>query len=336
MPEINKYAQQQIERIKERCERIKPLVVIHCITYNHEQYICDALDGFVMQKTDFPFVAIVHDDASTDNTAEIIKDYAEKYPDIIFPIFETENQYSKKNGSLTLIMNTACQATGAKYIAMCEGDDYWTDPLKLKKQVAFLEKNLEYSMCFHKVKVLENNLPKVNSYGHLVSDKDYYIQEILYQFIVPTCAVLTRTECVYNCPKHKNFIVGDNVLWTSCASYGKIKGSDESMAVYRRVSDGWTARSYSSRKLAYETTKKWIEHYRAMKYCFPNINSNIFDSLILGKMATASRIELLLCKPSFFSSFRQYFKAYKYKYIYCFFKSILKRFSLLFTKNGRV
>ena len=74
----------------------KPLVAIQCITYNHEPYIRDALEGFVMQKTDFPFVAIVHDDASTDKTADIIREYAEKYPDIIKPIFETENQYSKR------------------------------------------------------------------------------------------------------------------------------------------------------------------------------------------------------------------------------------------------
>ena len=76
-----------------------PLVSIRCITYNHEKYIRDALEGFVMQKTNFKFEAIVHDDASTDNTAAIIQEYAEKYPEIIKPIFETENQYSKHDGS---------------------------------------------------------------------------------------------------------------------------------------------------------------------------------------------------------------------------------------------
>ncbi len=101
-----------------------------------------------MQKTNFPFVAIVHDDASTDGTAAIIKEYAEKYPDIIKPIYETENQYSKRDGSLTRIMKEACEATGAKYIAMCEGDDYWTDPLKLQKQVDFLESHPDYGMCY--------------------------------------------------------------------------------------------------------------------------------------------------------------------------------------------
>lgn len=119
------------------------MVTIRCLAYNHEPYIRQCLEGFVMQKTNFRFEAIVHDDASTDGTAAIIKEYAEKYPDIIKPIFETENQYSKHDGSIRRIMN---EHTNGKYIALCEGDDYWTDPLKLQKQVNFLESHLEYTM----------------------------------------------------------------------------------------------------------------------------------------------------------------------------------------------
>ena len=126
----------------------KYLVAIKCATYNHEPYIRDALEGFVMQKTNFPFVAIVHDDASTDGTPDIIREYAAKYPDIIKPIYETENQYSKRDGSLRRIMNAAVEASGAKYVALCEGDDYWTDPLKLQKQVDFLESHPDYSLVF--------------------------------------------------------------------------------------------------------------------------------------------------------------------------------------------
>lgn len=122
-----------------------PLVTIRCLVYNHEPYLRQCLDGFVMQKTNFPFEAIVHDDASTDRSAEIILEYAERYPDIIKPIFETENQYSKGDGSLTRIMNAH---TRGKYVAMCEGDDYWIDPYKLQKQVDFLEGNPEYGMCY--------------------------------------------------------------------------------------------------------------------------------------------------------------------------------------------
>ena len=126
-----------------------PLVTIRCITYNHEPYIRQCLEGFVMQKTNFLFEAIVHDDASTDGTAAIIREYAEKYPDIIKPIYETENQYSKRNGSLTRIMDAHMRG---KYIAICEGDDYWIDPLKLQKQVDFMEGHPECGLCYTKMR----------------------------------------------------------------------------------------------------------------------------------------------------------------------------------------
>ena len=122
----------------------RPLMVsIWCITYNHEPYIRQCLDGFVMQKTNFRFEAIVHDDASTDGTAAIVREYAEKYPDIIKPIFETENQYSKGDGSLDRIFQETCKG---KYTALFEGDDYWIDPLKLQKQVDFLECYDDYTL----------------------------------------------------------------------------------------------------------------------------------------------------------------------------------------------
>lgn len=126
------------------------LVAIHCLVYNHEPYLRDCFEGFVMQKTSFRFVAIVHEDCSTDHSADIIREYEAKYPDIFRPIYETENQYSKPDGSLGRIMNAAIDATGAKYIAMCEGDDYWTDPYKLQKQVDFLEIHPEYVACGHR------------------------------------------------------------------------------------------------------------------------------------------------------------------------------------------
>ncbi len=141
----------------------KPLVSIRCLVYNHEPYLRQCLDGFVMQKTDFAFEAIVHDDASTDNSAAIIREYAEKYPDIIKPIYETENQYSKKDGSLRKIMNEAIHPD-AKYVAFCEGDDYWTDPNKLQLQVEFMKRYSECTLTYHACKnILEEK------------DKEYYL-----------------------------------------------------------------------------------------------------------------------------------------------------------------
>lgn len=137
------------------------LVAIKCLVYNHEPFLRDCLGGFVMQKTKFRFVAIVHDDASTDGSANIIREYSEKYPDIIKPLYEIENQWSKHDGSLDRIVDDKLVATGAKYIAICEGDDYWTDPYKLQKQVDFMESHPDYSVCFH------------NYRNHIVKNDEY-------------------------------------------------------------------------------------------------------------------------------------------------------------------
>ena len=127
------------------------MVSICCITYNQASYIRDALEGFVNQKTDFAYEVLIHDDASTDGTADIIREYADRYPDLIFPILQTENQYSKGLTNVSGTFNFP-RARG-KYIAMCEGDDYWTDDRKLQKQVDYLEANPGCSLCFHSAKV---------------------------------------------------------------------------------------------------------------------------------------------------------------------------------------
>lgn len=138
------------------------LVAIWCLVYNHEPYLRDCFEGFVMQKTNFRFVAIVHDDVSTDRSADIIREYAEKYPDIIKPIYETENQWSKHDGSLDRIMNNAIAATGAKYIAWCEGDDYWTDSYKLQKQVDFLDSHPNVGLCYTDFNIYDEKSNSLN------------------------------------------------------------------------------------------------------------------------------------------------------------------------------
>lgn len=213
-----------------------PMVVIRCTVYNHEPYLRDCLEGFVMQQTNFPFVAIVHDDASTDNSAAIIREYEEKYPNIIKPIYETENQYSKQDGSLGRIMNAAIEATGAKYVAMCEGDDYWTDPLKLQKQVDFMEANPEYSICFHKVKRLIQqtgefkdeidviDMPGRSTIVDLVEGNYIHTPSALYR-IYPKIIkqYLNMMSCLF----------GDYTTWLLLANKGDIFKFEDIMAVYR-------------------------------------------------------------------------------------------------------
>lgn len=137
------------ENTQTESEQVK--VIIHCLVYNHEPYLRDCLEGFVMQQTNFPFKAVVHDDCSTDNSAAIIREYAEKYPHIIEPIYETENQWRK--GTLDGIMDNAILGR-SPYIAYCEGDDYWTDPLKLQKQVDYMDEHPECSMTCTNAEIL--------------------------------------------------------------------------------------------------------------------------------------------------------------------------------------
>jgi glycosyltransferase involved in cell wall biosynthesis len=173
-----------------------PLVSIICPTYNHEAFIREALDGFVMQKTNFPFEIIVHDDASTDSTAQIVKEYEVEYPHLFNNIYQTENQFSIEVMSVTKIL---LNAASGKYIACCEGDDYWTDPRKLQKQVDFLEGNEAYSAVFHNVEQRWEGFERTVLY---LKDEKYstsrtlIFKDIVGHNIVPTCSLLFRKEIV--------------------------------------------------------------------------------------------------------------------------------------------
>lgn len=207
------------------------MVTIQCFTYNQEQYIRQCLDGFVMQKTNFRFEAIVHDDASTDGTADIIREYEAKYPDIIKPIYETENQYSKHDGSLVRIMN---EHMHGKYIAVCEGDDYWIDPLKLQKQVDFLANNPDYGMVCSASKIYKQGIGmKKGSYGHEYRG----IEDLLKGNYIFNASVLKRKslEELYNLEIgfHPDWKMGDWPRILHCAIVSKIGYINEAMSVYR-------------------------------------------------------------------------------------------------------
>ena len=249
-----------------------PLVAIKCLVFNHEPYLRDCLNGFVMQQTDFPFVAIVHDDASTDHSADIIREYAAKYPDIILPIYETENQYSKKDGSLGRIMNAAVDATGAKYIAMCEGDDYWTDPRKLQKQVAFLESHPDYSMCFHGA-IVKDEFECGEEYDCThIEERDYEINELFTHWIVPTASIVYRNKEVsaYRIIHQEWMITGDVRLVATCASVGKVRGISAIMSVYRLNQNSLVhSAAYMLNKI-----NRSPEHYLSFYKSFPLLDKD--------------------------------------------------------------
>ncbi len=212
---------------------MKPKLTVVCLAYNHEKFIRQALDSFMMQKTNFPFEVIVHDDASTDKTAEIIREYQQKYPDIIKPIFQTENQYQKRMDPLAYFMADKIKG---QYVALCEGDDYWTDENKLQKQVDFLDKHLDFGVCFHPVRVMYEDKSKPNSIfpKHApFHKKTLCIKDLLKRNFIPTNSVVYRWQSIKE--KWPNWIVpGDWFLHLLQASNEKIKYMSDVMAVYRR------------------------------------------------------------------------------------------------------
>ena len=213
-----------------------PLVSIRCLVYNHEPYLKQCLDGFVIQKTDFPFEAIVHDDASTDGSAAIIREYAEKYPDIIKPIFETENQWRNFSVMIRRVMDAAIHPD-SKYIALCEGDDYWIDPLKLQKQVDFLESHPDYTMCCSRTKLYSEKKHRFIGENYCYNQsQDILVKDIINRtgLFVSTCSILYKKSVKDNYPFYcKKCAVGDYPLQIMCAMKGKTYYFNEPMAVYR-------------------------------------------------------------------------------------------------------
>jgi glycosyltransferase involved in cell wall biosynthesis len=224
------------------------IVSVSCITFNHAPYIRACLDGFLMQKTSFVFEILIHDDCSTDGTREIIEEYSKKYPDIIFPIFQTENQYSK--GVRGMMARFNFPRSRGKYIALCEGDDYWSDPYKLQKQVDFLEANTDFSICFHNMKILNESNPSAIEFTN--SKDQESVSSIL--DLASKGNFMFTASVVFKKPKDgfPNWLtdlpIGDYAIHLFNAQFGKIKFLDQVMGVYR-IHAGGVWGSFSKEKL---------------------------------------------------------------------------------------
>ena len=269
-------------------------VAVWCITYNQKDFIKDALNGFIMQKTNFPFVVIVHDDKSTDGTTDIILEYAQKYPEIIIPVIETENQWSK--GGLKHIVNIMnSHYRIGKYIAFCEGDDYWTSPDKLQTQIDFLESHPEYSMCFHsaKKKYECNSIAWINCEN--IGDKDYDATDLFVNWTVPTASVVCRKEAmefyanIKGAERIQNY---DIFIILSCAMTGKIRGISKQMSVYRIQGEGLT---YNQKALI-KCKMNNPEHFMCLKENFPIVNSKPVDETISKTLFERAMIQVNINK----------------------------------------
>lgn len=210
-----------------------PLVTICCITYNHAAYIRECLNGFLMQETNFKFEVVIHDDASTDETQGIIKEYCEKYPNVFSPIFQHVNQYSR--GIKSIIQTFCVPQFRGKYVAMCEGDDYWIDPYKLQKQVDFLESHPDYGMCYTKVKRF---VQKSNQFIDEWGGPNETMDKLLIENTIPTLTAVFHKAIYYNYlteihPSKRGWLMGDYPIWLYFAQNSKIKFINETTGVYR-------------------------------------------------------------------------------------------------------
>ncbi|GHU41949.1 hypothetical protein FACS1894190_10660 [Spirochaetia bacterium] len=222
-----------------------PLVTIVCTTYNHEKFIRDALESFVTQKTNFPFQAIIADDCSTDKTPDIIREYEQQYPDIIKPIYRGQNIGAMNNGIDTL------SRAHSKYVISNEGDDYFTNPQKLQKQVDFLEVHPECSICFHPVEIIfEDNSRPIEIFPspeHRFNKTLLSLGDILKHNFIQTNSCMYRWRFVNEDIQDvfpKDILPGDWYLHLLHTQTGCIGFIDEVMSVYRRHSGGMWYDSY--------------------------------------------------------------------------------------------
>jgi glycosyltransferase involved in cell wall biosynthesis len=228
-----------------------PLVSVCCVTYNHEQYIKDAIEGFLIQETHSPYEIIIHDDCSTDGTAEIIRDYQQKHPDLITTILQTENQRSKGKKIFPITFERA----RGKYIALCEGDDYWTDPHKLQKQVEFLEAHQDCVICCTKADLLDQLKEEIQIgvIGPPGAKQIYTLNDVLeFGGVCPTLTTLFRNGLISDFPKwFFECAIGDYPLEVLLSSFGMIGFLDLSTAVYRVHRQGvWSGSSLLQNQLA--------------------------------------------------------------------------------------
>lgn len=271
---------------------IKPLVSICSITYNHAPYIKDCLDGMLMQRTKFLIEILIHDDASTDGTANIIRDYAAKYPEIVKPIFEQENQWNKgRRGSMVFNFPRA----QGKYIALCEGDDYWIDPYKLQKQVDFLKANPEFGMVYSDYYTLTNG--NYNRNSEIDTFKTHYEENAAPEIIsdsvqrIGTATVLLRKDLVNHIyddySADFNSGPGDNVLWFHIARKSKIKYLDMVTAVYRKNDGGVTATNDTVKRYNFLKNVHYQKKYLARKYNYNEIIDRIDEKYIPNLFLTS-------------------------------------------------
>ena len=219
------------------------VVSILCNAYNHAPYIRQCIDGLVMQRTEFAYEILIQDDASTDGTADIIREYAGRYPHLIRPVYQTENQYS-----LGEVMTAQLERVRGRYIALCEGDDYWTDPEKLKKQVAAMERYPGVDICAHSADRIDGTTGRfLSTIARSETDTVFPVEAVIQGggMFVPTSSLMFRTSLNDDIPPFRRLRRNDYTLQIHGALRGGLLYLCGNMSVYRfRTPGSWSMAQY--------------------------------------------------------------------------------------------
>lgn len=249
-----------------------PMVTIWCPTYNHERFISKAIDSFLMQRTNFNYEIVVHDDASNDKTPAIVKEYADKYQQLIKPIFQSQNKLSNEPDFLHRKM---IEVSRGKYIALCEGDDYWTDETKLQRQVDYLEKNPQVSIILHNGIIIENDMIVREMYNNafrIYNTKDVIRKRVL----APTASYCLRNQV--QVPNWIGEVYGkDSALLFILSHLGQIHYWPEVMCAYRRNPNSMEGK-YN--RMPLEKAMRDINEYKV----YLNLVSDVDKLVILRKI----------------------------------------------------
>lgn len=225
----------------------EPIVSVIMITYNHEEFIEQAINSVLMQECNFLIELIIANDCSKDGTDNVVNEIINKHPK------SGLIRYTKHNENLGMMPNFvwALNQSRGKYIALCEGDDYWIDPLKLQKQVDFLEVNPDFSLiCHNAFKIIQDGVStKEEIFNNSTKDYEISIDNILNQWVIPTASMLMRRKYVQELPYwFLKIYSGDFSLALILKYYGKVWFLNEKMSVYRQQFSGSSATAIFSKQ----------------------------------------------------------------------------------------